>query len=377
MKETMTGRQRILNTLEGKPVDRVPIDLGCHFSTGISGFAYYNLRKYLGLDTDHIEMIDMVQLLARVDTDIRRRFHIDTILLNPPWPSPKRWQIRNGYTFTIPDTANPILHKNGKWTVQMGEELLTLLPGGFFMEGGWPDFYGLSKEDKLSLFAQRARQLREEEDLFTMYMGFNAFFSDLDFACDMITDPEDCIAYNQRLLQRQIEEFDRVNRAMGRYIDCIEVNADLGTQNDLMCRPDDFREICAPYLKAFCKYVHETSDIKVFMHSCGAISKALPMIVDCGVDIINPVQISAVGMDPQILKEQFGSRITFWGGGCNTQQILNYGTPEQVRENVIELMQAFKPGGRFVFNQVHNIMGDIPPENIVTMLDTAWEHSFY
>ena len=376
-KETMTGRQRILNTLQGLPVDRVPIDLGVHFSTGISGFAYHNLRKYLGLDTGNIEMIDMVQLLARVDGDVRRRFHVDTVLLNPPWPSPRRWNIRGDYSFFIPGWAQPQLHQDGRWTLDVDGALQTLLPGGYFMEGSWPDFYRMAPEERLGLFARRAEQLRKEEDLFTMYMGFNGFFTDLEFACDMITDPEDCHRINQQRLKDQIAEFDRVNRAMGRYIDAIEVNSDLGTQNDLMCRPTDYQKICAPYLKAFCEHVHQTSDIKVFLHSCGAIARALPMIVDCGVDIVNPVQISANGMDPATLKRQFGDKITFWGGGCNTQQILNHGTPDQVRQNVRELMSIFKPGGRFVFNQVHNIMGDIRPENVVAMLDTAYENSFY
>lgn len=377
MKETMTGRQRILRTLEGKPVDRVPIDLGCHFSTGISGFAYHNLRKYLGLNTDHIEMIDMTQLLARVDADVCRRFHVDTVLLNPPWQSPQRWNPRGEYVFDIPDTIEPVLHPDGKWTIDGDGPRMTLLPGGFFFEGGWANFYGLPPEERLSLFARRARRLREETDLFTMYMGYSAFFDGLDFACDMITDPEDCMELNRRRLERQIADFDRMNRAMGRDVDCIEVNADLGSQNDLLCRPDDFLEICAPFLRDFCRHVHETSDIKIFMHSCGAISRALPMIVDCGVDIINPVQISARGMEPEKLKREFGGKITFWGGGCETQHILCRGTPDEVRRNVAELMRVFKPGGRFVFNQVHNIMGDVPPENIAAMLDAAYENAFY
>jgi uroporphyrinogen decarboxylase len=377
MKETLTGRQRILKTLAGEPVDRVPMDLGVHFSTGISVFAYHNLRKYLGLSTDSIEMIDMVQMLARVDKDIRQRFHLDTVLLNPKWPNPHRWNIKDEYEFIIPGSAQPEYHEDGRWTIQIGNDLQTLLPGGYFMEGGWPDFYAMDPDEKLKLFAAEARKLREEEDLFTMYMGFNGFFDGLEFACDMITDPDECIALNEKRLKDQIAAFDKVNKAMGPYIDSIEVNSDLGTQNNLMCRPEDYEEICAPYLKEFCRHVHETSDIKVFMHSCGSIIKALPMIVDCGVDIINPVQISASDMDPKVLKEQFGGKINFWGGGCNTQQILNNGSPEDVKKNVKELMDVFKPGGHFVFNQVHNIMGDIKPENIVAMFDTAYENSFY
>jgi uroporphyrinogen decarboxylase len=113
------------------------------------------------------------------------------------------------------------------------------------------------------------------------------------------------------------------------------------------------------------------------MHNCGSIKPLIPILIDCGIDVLNPVQISADNMDPGELKNEFGDKICFWGGGCNTQKVLNIGTPEDVKENVSMLVNIFKPGSGFVFNQVHNIMGDIKPENIVIMFDTAYEESFY
>jgi uroporphyrinogen decarboxylase len=123
--------------------------------------------------------------------------------------------------------------------------------------------------------------------------------------------------------------------------------------------------------------VHQNSDLKIFLHCCGSMKPFIPSLIESGVDIINPVQISAANMDPEALKREFGDKMTFWGGGCNTQQILNNGTPEDVRKNVRELVRIFKPGGGFIFNQVHNIMGDVKPENVVAMLDTAYEESFF
>lgn len=132
-----------------------------------------------------------------------------------------------------------------------------------------------------------------------------------------------------------------------------------------------------PYYKRFCEFVHANSDIKVFLHNCGSIKELIPMFIDADIDVLNPVQISAEDMDPQELKDEYGEGICFWGGGCNTQHVLSTGTPDAVISNVRYLVRTFKEKGGFVFNQVHNIMGNVPPENIVAMLDTAYEESFY
>ena len=135
-------------------------------------------------------------------------------------------------------------------------------------------------------------------------------------------------------------------------------------------------EFVFPYYKRFCEFIHQNSDVKVFMHNCGSIRAYMPMLIDAGIDVINPVQISAAGMDPRELKREFGDKIVFWGGGCDTQNVLGVASPAEVRSHVRELISIFAPGGGFVFNQVHNIMGDVPPENVIAMLDTAYEASF-
>ena len=375
--ETMTSRERILKTLNHKKPDRMPIDLGVHFSTGISAFAYWNLREHLGLSTDNIEMIDCVQALARVDKDIIDRFHIDTELLNPKWQNPYKWTPRGKYSFSVPDTFQPILQKDGGWKCQTENSEMYMPTGGYFFDGAWPDFYRLPEDEKLDCFAKNAERIYKESYKFTMFMGFSAFFHGLDFACNMLTDPEICKTDNELLLAKQIAQFDKINKKFGRYINAIEINSDLGTQNGLMCTPDSYEETCYPYLKAFCKHVHESSDIKIFMHSCGSIIDAMPYILSAEVDVISPVQISARGMDPIILKEKYGDKICFWGGGCDTQSVLWSKTPDEVAHHTKEMTDMFKPGGSFVFTQVHNIMGNVPPENIVAMLDTAYENSFY
>ena len=151
---------------------------------------------------------------------------------------------------------------------------------------------------------------------------------------------------------------------------------DMGSQNGPMCNPTYVEEFSMPYYKRFCDFVHANSDIKLFLHNCGSIKPLIPLLIDAGIDVLNPVQISAANMDPQELKDEFGDKICFWGGGCDTQNVLGAGTPAEVADNVRKLVRTFKQDSGFVFNQVHNIMGDVPPENIVAMLDTAYEESF-
>ena len=375
--ETMTSRERIQKTIARQPVDRVPMDFGIHFSTGISMFAYWNLREYLGLPTDHIEMCDCTQCLARVDQDILERFHIDTLLLNPPWPRTRLWNPRGKYRFHVPERFQPELREDGSWVFQSPSQSMRMPAGGFFFDGAWPGFWDMPEEERLALFARRAEYIFKETDKFTLMMGFSAYFDSIDMACDMLTDPDMVKADLGKRLEQQITYFDHVNELMGPYLGAIEVNGDMGTQADAMCSPASFEECCYPFLKRFCAHVHDTSDIKIFLHSCGSVSKLLPFIVDAGVDILNPVQISAANMDPRMLKQKFGGKLAFWGGGCDCQTVLGAKDADAVRENVKELMGVFKPGGGFVFNQVHNIMGNVPPENVVAMFDTAYENAFY
>lgn len=373
--ETMTSRERVLNAINHMPVDRMPIDLGVHFSTGISAYAYFNLRKHLGLPSDEIEMIDCVQCLARVDEDIVERFHIDTILLNPIWPKTHKWNPYGSYEFKVPVSFQPT-QLNGGWEVRYKDSYMYMPQNGFFFDGAWPNFYNMPEDEELKLYAQRAEKIFKETDKFTMFMSFSGYFYDLDFACNMLINTEECKNYNNYVLNAEIERFNKINALFGKYIGAVVVNCDLGIQSGAMCTPDSYYECCYPYLKHFCEHVHSTSEIKIFMHSCGSIYDLLHLIVDAGVDIINPVQISASKMEPQKLKEEYGNKICFWGGGCDTQSVLWSKTPVEVASHVKQLIDIFKPGSGFVFNQVHNIMGNVPVENIIAMLDSAYANSW-
>jgi uroporphyrinogen decarboxylase len=148
-------------------------------------------------------------------------------------------------------------------------------------------------------------------------------------------------------------------------------------QNGPMLSPACYEEFVFPYMKELIRVIHENSDAKVFLHCCGSVFTLIPYLVEAGLDILSPVQISAGHMDPAELKKTYGEKISFWGGGCNTQTVLGFKDEGAVRENTRMLSTIFKPGGGFVFCQVHNIMGNVPPQNIVAMFDEAYRNSFY
>lgn len=377
-RETMSRRDRVLAAICHQQPDRMPIDLGVHFSTGISVFAYQNLRKHLGLSIDNIAIAEVVQMLARVDDDIRARFHCDTMLLNPPWRNPIRWTVRDDFSFWLCNKVLPQQNEKGEWIVSRGNEFMRMPPNGYFFDGAWLSAHDADSDaEEMELFGQAAERIYKETDYFTLMMGFSAYFNGIEFGCTMLTDPETAIAQQEADLRQNLARIEQVIRTFGPYIQAIEINSDLGSQNAPFVRPSLYEKFCLPYLKEFTSFVHRNSDIKIFLHSCGSIEPLIPYIIEGGVDILNPVQISAQNMEPERLKRLYGDRICFWGGGCDTQNILPHATPEQIRQHVAETTRIFKPGGGFVFNQVHNIMGDVPPENVVAMFDAAYENAFY
>lgn len=381
----MTSRERVIRAINHEPVDRVPIDLGSHMSTGISMFAYWNLREYLGLSTDNIRIPDMVQGLAYVDGDILERFHCDCILLEPPFPDTLSWNPRGKYRFMIPAQARPTLTGDHEWVIRKGDASMRMPADGYFFDGAWLSDWGNGTEDdRIALYAREAERVFKETEYATNLVGYShglGFSSygagSIDDAILAFDDPKGLHERREKNLANSLRRMGKVIDSFGRYIQLVTMADDMGTQNGPMCSPGYVEEFCIPYYRRFCQFVHAHSDIKVFLHNCGSIKPLIPLLVDAGIDVLNPVQISAANMDPRDLKDQFGDTICFWGGGCNTQGVLGTGTPDAVAKNVRHLVGVFKKGGGFVFNQVHNIMGNVPPGNIAAMLDTAYAESFY
>lgn len=382
--EVLTSRERVIRTLNRQPVDRYPIDLGSHMSTGISAFAYRDLRRHLGLPVDSIWVPDLVQMLAYVDEDILQRFHIDCMLLEPRWPKTWRWTVRGEYAFDVPTSFRPTQDGEGDWISRQGAEEMRMPAGGFFSDGAWISNWGdLDEDEAIELYAREAERIFKETPYATNFIGysygggFGAFFGGIERCISMIEDPRSVLDEHEGLIEEYLARAGKIIDRFGPYIQLITISDDMGTQERPMCRPQLVEEFSAPFIRRFCDFIHRNSDIKVFMHNCGSIRPLIPILIECGVDVLNPVQISAADMDPVQLKKEFGERIVFWGGGCDTQNILGRACAEDVRRNVRELTAIFRSGGGFVFNPVHNIMGDVSPENIVAMLDTAYEQSFY
>jgi len=353
-------------------------------STGISAFAYRDLRRYLGLSADSIWVPDLVQMLAYVDEDILQRFHIDCVLLEPRWQKTWRWTVRGDYEFEVPTSFRPIQDREGDWISRQGAEEMRMPAGGFFSDGAWlSNWGGVDEDEAIELYAREAERIYKETPYATNFIGysygggFGAFFGGIERCIAMIEEPRSVLAEHEVLLDEYLKRAGKIIDRFGKYIQLITISDDMGTQERPMCRPQLVEDFSAPFIRRFCDFIHENSDIKVFMHNCGSIRPLIPILIECGVDVLNPVQISAADMNPAQLKKEFGERIVFWGGGCDTQNVLGFARPEEVRSNVESLTAVFKPGGGFVFNPVHNIMGDVPPENIVAMLDTAYEESFY
>ena len=369
---TLTSRDRVRRTFDRQRVDRCPIDLGAHFSTGISAFAYARLIEHLGLPARPIRIIDPVQFLAHVDDDVLQRFSCDVRILRAPWPATRPWTPRDGYTFQVPATMDPQLQADGSWTVERNGQTMRMPRGGFFFDGAWPSFDGRGWDEQAVALRREAERLRATGSAVFLMQSVWAFFSDHpDWLMRAADDPEAMAAENAKRCDEAIAQVGRLIDLLGDQVDIIDMNADLGAQKAPMIGPKLYERVSFPFVKRVIDFVHAHSDWKVFMHSCGAICPLIPFLADAGVDALNPVQVSANGMDPKLLKARFGERLVFWGGGCNTQQVLGSATPDEVRANVRDLVGTLGAGGGMVFNAVHNIMGDVPPQNIVVMYDEA------
>jgi uroporphyrinogen decarboxylase len=378
----VTSRERVVRAIDHKPVDRAPIDLGMMFASGISAFAYWRLREHLGLSTDRVELVSPVWFLARVDEDVLQRFHCDAILLAPPRESRRTWRPRPPYSFEMAAQVQATGDGQGGWVLSEGSGRAVMPAGGqeLFIREGWsPYFDGMIGEAYLEEEAREAERIFKETDYATFYQSIGAYFMQgvAEWLCRLALDPADVMAENERQLEKDLWHAGRVIDRMGRYVQGICIGADLGTQGGPLADPRAYERWIMPTVKKLCAFIKANSDFRIFYHGCGAIRPFIPMLIECGVDVLNPVQISARGMDPRELKREFGDRICFWGGGCDTQNVLGRASPEEVRDHVREMVRIFKPGSGFVFNQVQDIMADVPPGNVVAMLDTAYEESFY
>lgn len=411
----MNRRERILASINHREPERLAIDLGSTTSSGISAIAYGNLTEHLGIAEKRNQVYDVVQQVTQPDIvvldmfdacvlDIGRTFNTDAA----DW---KSYSLSNGGTAEYPAWFNPNPDGAGNWIASNGAGIpIAKMPKGatFFDQtvfpyaDGYPDtFKGLTDAMKNVQWAafphspwdhendeqfwkalrEKAIHLRETTDRAIMVApGCNLFewgtyLRRVDnFLMDLLLEPEKVEELLDALMELHLAKLEKLCHAVGDVVDIVRFCDDLGTDNGPFMAPDIYRTLFKPRHAMLCNYVKKNSSMHTFLHSCGSIYKVIPDLIEAGFDIINPVQTVSRDMDPATLKKEFGKDITFWGAGCDTRSVLNRGTPEEVREHVKRNIEIFAPGGGYVFNAVHNIMPDVPPQNIVAMYETAKEY---
>jgi len=381
-----TSRERVLAALDHREPDRVPIDLGGN-QTGIHKVAYRKLIDRLGLD-EEIVIMDLVQQLAQPSERVLERLHVDTRYVAAGGAKSfaggvvrrerggRVWHDFTdefGITWSMPDDEPFYFDISHSPLAGLSLDEIRAYP---FPKGDDPTrFEGLR---------DRALRLRNETP-YAVISGISGVVYEIcwylrgleNLFIDMMTQPQVLEAIIDRTLGFWLDWFRLFLDEAADVVDVIMIGDDLAGQNGPLFAPRIYREIIKPRQKRLVRYIRSRTKAKIWYHTCGSVLEYLPDLLDNGIDILNPVQISAKGMDPARLKAEFGDRLVFWGGGIDTQHVLPRASPQEVREHVRRNIEAFKPGGGYVFNNVHNIQRDVPPENVLAMFDAAYEFGKY
>ncbi|OGD24397.1 MAG: hypothetical protein A2Y69_15085 [Candidatus Aminicenantes bacterium RBG_13_59_9] len=382
----MTPRQRLLKALRHETPDRVPIDLGGN-QTGIHKNAYANLVRYLAVPAG-AEIMDAVQQLARPSERVLERLRVDTryVAAGPAssWKGGVVKAERGGRLW------HDLTDEFGvRWSMPDDQPLymdITLHPLAGATVKDVRD-YPWPKGDDPSRFEglrERALILRKE----TPYAVVSGISGVVYETCwylrgleqwfqDLLVSPEFCEALLDQTLKYWLDWFRLFLDEAGDVVDVIMIGDDLAGQHGPLFNPAIYRRLVKPRHRRLVETIRSRSKARIWYHTCGSCAAFIPDLLENGIDILNPVQTSASSMDPFELKNRFGRELVFWGGGCDSQRILPRSSPSEVREEVRRNLAAFKPGGGYVFSGIHNIQGEVPPENIEALFDAAFEYGFY
>ncbi len=416
-RNTHTGRERVLLALSHQPADRIPVDLGGTACSGAHVSIIAKLRRALGLAApgERVKVTEPYQVLAEVAADLRQALGIDVVHLANPrnmfgfenagW---KPWRTFDGTDVLVPAKFNTDPEPNGD-ILMYPEGDKSARPSGRMPKGGFyfdsiirqppideakldpadnlEEFQPISEED-LRYYEQRAEDLYNNTDL-AIAAGFpGTAFGDIALVPGPwmkdpkgIRDIEEWYIstvtrrrYIEEVFARQAEiaiaNLKRIHQAVGDKVHVVFMDGtDLASQNSLFCSPDTYRELYLPHAKKVNDWVHAHTKWKTLKHCCGGGEPLIDGFIDAGYDVLNPVQTSARGMDPQHLVDTFGDRIVFWGGGVDTQQTLPFGTPDEVRAQVAERVKIFGRKNGYIFNPIHNIQCNTPTENVLAMFE--------
>lgn len=416
-KTPLTGRERVLKAINHEAADRVAVDLGGTPCSGAHVSVIANLRRALGLDKngEPVKVVEPYQMLGEMEADLREALGIDVVNLpsaktmfgfaNANW---KRWRTFDGTDCLVPADFNTDPEPNGD--ILMYPEGDKSVPasgrmpkGGFYFDSiirqkpideskldpadNLEEFTLIGDED-LEYYQKEAAELYENTDL-AVAAGFGGMaFGDIALVpAPWLKEPKgirdieewyiSTVARKQYITdvfagqaEIAIENLERIYQAVGERIHILFMDGtDLASQNSLFCSPDAYRELYLPHSKKLNDWIHAHTKWKTVKHCCGGCEPLIDGFIDAGFDILNPVQTSAKGMDPEPLVEKYGGRIVFWGGGVDTQKTLPFGTPDEVREQVAERVEIFGRTNGFVFNPIHNVQCNTPVENMLAMFE--------
>jgi hypothetical protein len=415
----MTSKERFDQTVNHRQPDKLVLDLGATAVTGVHVLAVENLRKYFGLESRPVRVIEPYQMLGEVDQELVDIIGIDVV---GAWGKNSMFGFYNHAPFKeiVTSWGQTVLVPSGFQTTRDEKGDLLIYPEGdlsgspsgrmpasgyFFdaiirqqsFEEVEPDVkdnleeFGLVSESDLEFWKTSAQKARATGKAVIAGLGGSALgdialvpglqmkqpkgIRDVaEWYMSTVMRPDYIKAIYEKQTEIAIGNFSRIHTVIGDLIDAVFIcGTDFGTQDSTFCAPEQFDELWLPYYRKINDWVHLNTNWKTFKHSCGAVETFMSRFIEAGFDIINPVQISAAGMDPAQLKKNYGKDIVFWGGGVDTQNILPFSTPEKVREEVLRVCEIFSKDGGFVFNTIHNIQANVPVENIIAMLNAIRE----
>lgn len=415
----MTSKERFDLTVNHRQPDRIVVDMGATAVTGIHVLAVENLRKYYGLEQRPVRVIEPYQMLGLVDDELIEAMGIDVV---GAWGKNNMFGIYNheplkefrtfwGQTVLVPEGFKTTDAENGDLLIYPEGD--TSVPPSARMPKASYFFdaivrqepiddevldvrdnleeFGLVTDSDLQFWKEATRKARATGKAVIAGLGGTALgdialvpgmqmkrpkgIRDItEWYMSTVMRPEYVKSIFDRQSEIAIENFRRLHEVIGNNLDAVFIcGTDFGTQDSTFCAPEQFDDLWLPFYRRINDWVHSNTSWKTFKHSCGAVETFMSRFIDAGFDIINPVQIAAKGMDPVQLKKNYGKELVFWGGGVDTQKTLPYGTPDQVRDEVLRLCEVFGRDGGFVFNTVHNIQANVPVENIVAMVNAIQE----
>jgi hypothetical protein len=417
----MNSRQRVEAALNHQQPDRVPLDLGASGVTGMHVSSVYKLRQALKLDPPGtpVKVTEVYQMLGEIAPDLREVLGVDVAgipglrsMFGFPYKDWKPWTMFDGTPVLVPGGFNTQPEPNGDiFLYPQGDR--SVPPSGRMPKGGFffdsivrqepidddklnvednLEEYGPVSDETLEHFAGHADRLRRESDRAIMASFGGTSFGDIALVpAPWLKHPKGIrdvaewyistvtrFDYIHEVFRRQCEialtNLAKYYEAVGNRVSVVHISGtDFGTQNGPFISPAMYRKLYQPFHHRLNEWVHTHTPWKTFMHSCGSIIALLPDIIEAEFDIINPVQCSATGMDPRTLKDRFGAKITFWGGGVDTQKTLPFGTPDEIRRQVREQIEIFGRSGGFVFNTVHNVQAATPAANLMALYEAVRE----